>query len=376
MKSHIVSRFIKWGLLLSLFLAFLIGFCTVRPTFSQLQNTPASLCRFLLQIPTEGLSSHQMHRQTAAAGMTYVFSEPETPSFSGWLHQLPKQLLASQLHVLAAEPEAAAEALQPDAEESLPVNLPTENPPAQSIPIADFLAEHDAASTSAQTAEKPKIILYCTHSSESYTPSSGDTHVVGGHGLINEVALHLADSLSQNGLPAKFVFAVHDWPSYDDSYTESRKTVNQILEENSENLIALFDVHRDSIASETKGDTIQIQGKKAAKILLVVGTDQRKPHPNWQQNLAFAEKIQSIGEERYPGLIRGITKKAGTYHQELFPGALLLEFGTDWNTVEEASYAAELMANILQQVFALETNKESGSSAHAEKPLSFHSLYS
>lgn len=52
----------------------------------------------------------------------------------------------------------------------------------------------------------------------------------------------------------------------------------------------------------------------------------------------------------YPGLIKGVRTKAGTYNQEFHPRALLLEFGSDYNTLEEASYAARLFNQVLIEV--------------------------
>ena len=52
-----------------------------------------------------------------------------------------------------------------------------------------------------------------------------------------------------------------------------------------------------------------INGKRCAPILIIVGTSERKPHPNWKENLAFAQAIYEAGEARYPGLIKGVRTK-------------------------------------------------------------------
>ncbi len=314
-----------------------------------LRPEAGTVCRRLWDLVPGGLSSLRLTQQLQLAGIPVA--PGTTPSLAEWVKALPRRLLSDQLAALAAVPESfpakAAEAETLAAEENTtPAETEETSAVDSGLDIRQYLAEHTAASPAAA----PRVMLYCTHSSESYIPSSGSTHVSGGKGLINEVASHLAAALTARGIPAEFVYAAHDWPSYDNSYTESRQTVNRILETHGENLWALFDIHRDSIASEKVPDTVEINGKAAARILLVVGTDQRKPHPNWRQNLAFAEAIQAAAEQMYPGLIRGITKKAGTYHQELFTGALLLEFGTDLNSLEETAYAAELLADVLAAV--------------------------
>ena len=68
------------------------------------------------------------------------------------------------------------------------------------------------------------------------------------------------------------------------------------------------------------------------------------------EELEFAQVIYHQGEKKYPGLIKGIRTKAGTYNQEFFPRALLLEFGGDLNSLAEARYAGMLFSDILIEV--------------------------
>jgi stage II sporulation protein P len=58
----------------------------------------------------------------------------------------------------------------------------------------------------------------------------------------------------------------------------------------------------------------------------------------------------------YPGLARPLYLSPARYNQHLSPGSLLLEVGTDANTLAEAKQAALLFADCLGQV--LEAHKE------------------
>lgn len=194
-----------------------------------------------------------------------------------------------------------------------------------------------------------KVFIYCTHSAESYIPASGKARLEGKKGLVHTVAQNMQKSISSRGLAAEFIDKIHDYPDYDQSYTNSRSTVKQLLEDN-DNVLALFDVHRDSLPGITKAPTITAAGRKSARILIIVGTDERKPHPAWKKNLAFAKALHEQGEKMYPGLIKGVTTKAGTYNQEFHPRALLFELGSDYNTLEEANNAAQLFSDVLIQV--------------------------
>ena len=194
------------------------------------------------------------------------------------------------------------------------------------------------------------ITLYCTHSGETYVPNSGKSRVEGGLGLINQVAIHLGASLKEKGLQTKFIDTVHDYPEFQKSYTNSRKTVARVMAAEGQKMLALFDIHRDSIPGATEGQQIKVKGRNAAPILIVVGTNERENHPHWRENLEFAQRIYEEGEKLYPGLIKGVRTKSGTYNQEFFKHALLLEFGTDYNTLEECYYSSELFADVLLSV--------------------------
>ena len=251
---------------------------------------------------------------------------------------LAENMIDSHIQILAYAKSAAAPAV--------------ESIPTQEGSSGDYLPQEEAVEEKKiddRLFRGKKVFLYCTHNAESYIPDSGKARLDGKHGLINKVAEHLQKNITVQGLPADFISTIHDYPDYDQSYANSRNTVKQLLQTD-EDVLALFDVHRDSLPGITKAATITAAGRKSARILIIVGTDERKPHPEWKKNLAFAEAIYKQGEKMYPGLIKGVTTKAGTYNQEFHPHALLLEFGSDYNTLEEANYAAELFADVLIQV--------------------------
>ena len=195
----------------------------------------------------------------------------------------------------------------------------------------------------------PPVAIYCTHSSETYLPDDNRTHSNGERGLINDVALELAKGLSQLSFRAVFVDTVHDSPEYTKSYLKSRETMKQLLEEDS-HWGAIIDVHRDSIPGQKSAAVVDVSGKTAAQILIVVGSDQRKNNPHWEKNLEFAEKLYREAENSYPGLVRGVRLKPGTYNQDLYSPAILLEVGNEYNSLEEAGYGMNLFAQILARV--------------------------
>lgn len=280
---------------------------------------------------------------------------------------LPRPLVA----LAAAEPSPL-----PVAEETPPVTTlasrgrtgaeAVDPPSAQPLAAAkpELLVIPEPATASALAASAPSvdevapvaafkrmtILSYCTHSSESYIPDSGVARQEGQAGMINQVAERLSRQLKRYGFKAEHDATIHDWPSYNHSYVNSRATVKALLEDN-QNVVALFDIHRDSIPGATDGSTVSVRGRPAAQILIIVGSDGTREHPYWEENQRFAQELYQLGERKYPGLIRGVRTYEGSYHQEYHQGALLLEMGNDRNTLEEALYAAELLADLVAEYF-------------------------
>ena len=87
--------------------------------------------------------------------------------------------------------------------------------------------------------------------------------------------------------------------------------------------------------------------------MVVVGTDRSGwPHPNWQENMSLAVKLQALLQRQCDGICRPICIRNSSYNQEFSPGALLLEMGTAGDTRQNALAAAELLAQALIQLLA------------------------
>ena len=95
--------------------------------------------------------------------------------------------------------------------------------------------------------------------------------------------------------------------------------------------------------------TTEINGKKAAQIMLVMGSQSGSVtnFPNWRENLKLAAKLQQTIEVMYPSLARSIHFMPKNYNESLTNGSMLVEIGTDGNTLEEAKYSAQLLSDAL-----------------------------
>lgn len=249
----------------------------------------------------------------------------------------PKTYLAAQISTLG-----------PDDEEDVTEEDGPAGPdlPAENIPPAAVTSENIHLGVD---KDKPLIGIYTTHNAETYIPTDGKSKLEGQNAGVAKVAQELTKSLEEsNGVPAVYIDRIHDYPKFTMSYVNSAQTVKYMLK-NYPSLVMLVDVHRDSLPSNDS-EAVEIDGKKAARILFIVGTDARSPHPNWEKNDQLAAKLAEKTQELYPGLLKGVRRKDGTYNQTLHPGAVLVEFGNDRNSLDEALVSARCLANVIREV--------------------------
>ena len=82
--------------------------------------------------------------------------------------------------------------------------------------------------------------------------------------------------------------------------------------------------------------------------MLVVGTDEGGlSHPDWQENLANALKLQALLNRAAPGLCRSLDLRTERFNQHETPGSLLIEIGSTGNTLAEALRSARILADAL-----------------------------
>ncbi len=197
-------------------------------------------------------------------------------------------------------------------------------------------------------SEEVQVILYHTHNTETYLPTDGVSKLEGKNGGVVQAGEVFQAALQQKyGIRTVHNTTLHDYPNYNRSYQNSLSTVQQLLKANP-NAKAVFDIHRDAGFTSKTPTTTTINGKAAARIMLVIGANQ----DNWQENLAFARQLETKCNALYPGLLRDTirVKETGRYNQQVHPHAVLLEIGSDLNTQEEANYAMECFAQVVYEV--------------------------
>ncbi len=215
-------------------------------------------------------------------------------------------------------------------------------PPLIIIDQAAILAQAQAQAAAEAAQAAPLIAIYTSHSSENYR---GQERVDNTHGGVHDVAQALEAALDAYGLPAIYDATIHDYPDYDLAYANSLATMERLKEEYP-SIEVFIDIHRDADA-----DTILTTDNGSfAKMMLVVGTDERLYHPNWQQNLGFAEQVHQSLEDNQPGITRRLITQYGRYNQHISPQAILVEMGSTLNSTAEAINSASILAKALYDI--------------------------
>ena len=207
------------------------------------------------------------------------------------------------------------------------------------------------------TIDNKNILLFHTHSCESYTASekyqytpTGNFRTTDLNFTVTRVGAELETQLKQYGYSVYHDSSYHDYPAYNGSYTRSLQTVENILKTYPSDII--MDVHRDAIGSrEDYAPTVKIGEDYAAQIMFVIGTnDGGLNHPNWNQNLKFAIKVQQKAEEMYPGLFKPIMLTTSRYNQHTGRYASIIEVGATGNTLDQCLMSMKYLAKVMDEV--------------------------
>ena len=126
------------------------------------------------------------------------------------------------------------------------------------------------------TIENKNVMIFHTHSCESYTSSdlypytpTGNFRTTDLNFTVTRVGTELTTQLQQYGYNVIHDTSYHDYPSYNGSYTNSLKTVENLLQTNPSDII--IDLHRDAIGSRSDyAPTVKIGDEEAAQIMFVI----------------------------------------------------------------------------------------------------------
>ena len=214
-----------------------------------------------------------------------------------------------------------------------------------------------------EKSEKPQVLILHTHATETFKTDDNPYFTDDFSSRSQDTAKNMvsvgkivAEKLNNAGIKTLHDTTLHDYPSYSKSYSRSAATVKEYLKKYP-SIKVVLDLHRDAVSKEN-GDKVkletEINGKKAAQVMLVMGSQSGgvTNFPNWEENFKLAVKLQQKIEQKYPTLARPLMLMSKNYNQSLTTGSLLIEFGTDVNTLEEVHYSAEMVGESLAELLS------------------------
>ena len=312
----------------------------------------AILCALLLRLDSSAI----------VKPITDFLTKPKTAS---WLIYLETGRIVRFSPSPATEPVFSMESNTPDFAQSNPELTPLPNfdsQDAEAISIRYNCAlRPDLESLIAEplrwdlTGEEPAVLILHTHATESYTKteeryleSSAFRTLDENYNMLS-IGTRVADILSSHGISVIHDRELHDYPSYDGSYNNARRSIQYYLDKYP-SIQLVLDLHRDASGDlqNQMRPLATVDGQAAAQMMLVVGTDAAGlSHPEWRENLALGLKLQTVLEQLAPGITRPINLRSQRFNQDLSPGALLVEVGAAGNTHTEARLAAEKLAEAI-----------------------------
>lgn len=224
-----------------------------------------------------------------------------------------------------------------------------EEPPVNAVKAQEVFAQ----TANAESSDRRLICMYSTHSDESYVPTDGEASLTKDAGIydVNEAFKQELEKLGIEVILDETSHLPHDAKAY----SRSRRTAEELLKKSPD---ALLDIHRDGIPDPSEYET-EVDGEETSKVRLLVG----RSNPNADANREFAKQIKETADEKYDGLIKDIFIGKGNYNQELYPQAILLEFGTHTLDKDLVLNSTPMMADVMSTVLYGDSAKAAPSEA-------------
>lgn len=210
--------------------------------------------------------------------------------------------------------------------------------------------------------DEPSVLIFHTHTTETYQILDRDFYAQGFLSRSNDkninmvrVGKAITEEIEKSGYSVIHDTAIHDG-TYNTAYAHSRKSIESYLKEHPSIKIVL-DIHRDAIqrSDGTKiKPTATIDGKNAAQIMIISGCQEKdngvENFPDWKENLVFAVHLQNTLEELFEGITRPLYFSPRKYNMDLTHCSLLVEVGSDANTLEEAVYTGKCLGKAVSEI--------------------------
>jgi len=192
---------------------------------------------------------------------------------------------------------------------------------------------YDSYSLPELNKNDPYILIYHTHTSESYYDG----------GTVVDVGKTMAEEFEKHGYKTIHLTEVFDKEKFSGAYSRSVEGAKKVLEKYP-SIKLVFDIHRDSITTSsgvTYRPLTEIEDQNCAQVMFVCGTDAKGlNHPNWRENFKFALDVSRTAGEIYGPISRPVNLRGDRFNTHLTNHSFLIEVGSDANFLDEAKLAA------------------------------------
>lgn len=262
-------------------------------------------------------------------------------------------------------PAAPPQQTQPEAAPAFAVqeSVEEENLFAQPVETPGFSIE-------VLNVERPqvkRVLIYHTHTYEAFAQSEDDRYqetetwrtADSEHNMIR-VGQELAALLRSLGVEVVHDTTAFEPPVLSTAYTRSLAMLEKRIAAG-ETYDLYIDLHRDAyVASYGGSNTVAIGGVQVAKLMLLIGKGEGVTgqgydvKPDWEANLAIAQRMTDDLNAQASGLCRDVHIKPGRFNQHVAPACVLVEAGNNRNTLSEVLAAMPYLADAI--VKALESS--------------------
>lgn len=220
----------------------------------------------------------------------------------------------------------------------------------------DLKIEIDALDNSviSETVKTNKsVLIYHTHTDEAFLKGDKDYVETSAGRTKNpdysvvRVGKTLKEELERYGF-----ITIHDTtdnvsPGFNKAYETSYNTIKKYI-----GSVDIFvDMHRDAYYGQTP-HTVEQNNTTYARVCFVVAKGENYTQkPNWQENYKIAKALTDKMNELCPGICRDIIFKDTRFNQHVSDSCMLVEMGSEQNTLEQVNNSATILAKAFSYVF-------------------------
>ena len=231
------------------------------------------------------------------------------------------------------------------------------NQPAEELLVEVLKPENETE----QMAPR-RILIYHTHTYEAYQQDEKDAYAQlekwrtkdEKHNVI-AVGRALCAGLEAIGFEVTHDTTAFEPPTMNDAYARSL-TMLEARKQAGEQYDLYIDLHRDAIASSSAiKRTVSVGGTEIARFMVLIGqgtTGGYAEKPDWLTNKHIADQITASLNTQIDGLARDVKVKTGRFNQHVDDCCVLIECGTNWNTLQEVLNGIPYLAQAIKDALA------------------------